>query len=84
MTALTDTVPPPRRALHRVLARRRSPGWMQARIVFNAYRILLGVLLLASLPWTGPLALLGIIPIVWAAVSYSWIYRVQHARTVRN
>jgi hypothetical protein len=57
---------------------------MQARIVFNAYRILLGVLLLASLPWTGPLALLGIIPIVWAAVSYSWIYRVQHARTVRN
>jgi hypothetical protein len=57
---------------------------MRARIVFNAYRILLGVLLLASLPWTGPLALLGIIPIVWAAVSYSWIYRVQHARTVRN
>ena len=84
MTTQADRVPPPRPALQRVLAARRSPGWIRARIVFNAYRILLGVALLASLPWIGSLALLGFIPIAWAAVSYSWIYRVRHARTVRS
>jgi hypothetical protein len=84
MTKLNDAVPPPRPVLHRFLAAYRGPAWMQARVVFNAYRILLGVLLLASVPWIGPLALIGIVPIAWAVVSYSWMYRVQHAPTARN
>ena len=84
MTMQTRRVPPPRPALQRVLTAWRSPGWMRARKIFNAYRIVLGVLLLASVHWTGALALLGIIPIAWAAVSYSWIYRVEHGDTVRN
>lgn len=84
MTKQTDKVPLPRPVLERVLAGRRGSRWMQARIVFNAYRILLGVLLLASVPWTGAWALFGIIPITWAVVSYTWIYRVTHAPTVRS
>jgi hypothetical protein len=60
------------------LASRRSPAWIQARIFFNIFRVVIGVVILASMPWTGPLALLGLIPLAWAAVAFPWLYRLQH------
>jgi hypothetical protein len=60
------------------LASRRSPGWIQARIFFNVFRVILGVVLLASMPWSGRWALLGLIPLAWAAVAFPWLYRLQH------
>jgi hypothetical protein len=75
----TQTTNPSPSVLNRFLASRRSPGWMQARVAFNIWRILLGVFLLCSVPWTGSLALLGTIPLAWAAVSFGWMYRVRHS-----
>jgi hypothetical protein len=76
MNAQTGNVPP-RSVLNRYLATRRNPGWMRARVGFNLFRVVLGVLILSTMPMAGRLALLGVIPLVWAAVSFAWMYRVQ-------
>jgi hypothetical protein len=70
---------PPRSVLNRYLAARRKPAWMRARIGFNLFRVVLGVLILSTMPMAGRLALLGVIPLVWAAVSFAWIYHVQQS-----
>jgi hypothetical protein len=74
MNTPTDT----QSAFTKFLYRPRKSGWMRARIAFNIYRAVLGVVVLATLPWVGPLALLGALPLTWAAVSSLWIYHVQH------
>jgi hypothetical protein len=79
MNAQTDNASPSPSALGRYLAARRNPTWMRARVGFNIFRFVLGILILGTMPVAGPLALLGIIPIVWAAVSSWWIYRVHQS-----
>jgi hypothetical protein len=74
MYATTDT----QSALTRFLYRRRDPAWMQARIVFNVFRLVLGIVIISQVPRVGPLAWLGAIPLAWAAVSFCWIYYVLH------
>jgi hypothetical protein len=78
MNAPNDSFAPRQNALQKVVTGRRSPAWMRARVSFNIFRVFIGVLILATMPYSGSLALLGVIPLAWAAVSSVWIYRVQH------
>jgi hypothetical protein len=75
MNAPTDSIAPPRSDPG---VSRRMFGSMRARIGVNTFRILLGAVILSSMPWSGPLALLGVIPLAWGAVAFGWIYR-EHA-----
>jgi hypothetical protein len=78
MYATTDKISPPQSAVKAFLFRPRKPAWMRARIGFNIFRVFIGLVVLAQLPWAGPIALVGIFPLAWAAVSSAWIYYVQH------
>ncbi len=79
MDMLTDNHTARQSALHKFLYRRRDPAWMRARIGFNIFRAVLGVVILAAVPFVGSIALLGALPLAWAAVSSCWIYHVQHS-----
>ena len=56
------------------------------RIACGIFNVVLGVALLASVPWAGPLALLGVLPLAGAALIFWTVYRLQQdsVRRVRE
>jgi hypothetical protein len=81
MHAPTDSVPGSRPVLMRLLVRsweyRRPHLWVGVRFASGVFNVALGVLLLASVPWLGPLALLGALPLAGAALVFWTARRLQ-------
>jgi signal transduction histidine kinase len=81
MSAPADSSPPARPVLMRLLVRefeyRRPRLYTGVRIGCGIFNVVLGVALLASAPWTGPLALLGVLPLAGAALIFWTVYRLQ-------
>jgi signal transduction histidine kinase len=53
------------------------------RIACGIFNVVLGVVLLASAPWTGPLAVLGLLPLAGAALIFWTVYRLQQDSVLR-
>ncbi len=51
--------------------------WVQVRVACGVFNVVLGVLLLASGHWLGPLAWLGVLPLAGAALIFWTAYRLQ-------
>jgi hypothetical protein len=83
MHAPTGNVTPPRPALMRLLVRpreyRHPRTWVRVRVGCGIWNLCLGVLLLASAPWLGPFAWLGLIPLTGAALLFWTGYRLQYS-----
>jgi hypothetical protein len=81
MYATAGTIPPSRSVLERFLVRsweyRRPRRYAGVRIACGIFNVVLGVALLASAPWTGPLALLGVLPLAGAALIFWTVRRLQ-------
>jgi signal transduction histidine kinase len=81
MHAPADGAPSSQPVLMRLLVRsweyRRPRLWVGVRIACGIFNVVLGVVLLASAPWTGPLALLGLLPLAGAALIFWTVYRLQ-------
>ena len=81
MSAPADRSPPARPVLMRLLVRefeyRRPRLYAGVRIGCGIFNVVLGVALLASIPWAGPLALLGLLPLAGAALIFWTVYRLQ-------
>jgi hypothetical protein len=81
MYAPTDNVPPSRSVLMRFLVRSREYRhphlWVRARVACGVFNLGLGVLLLASGHWLGPLAWLGVVPLAGAVLIFWTAYRLQ-------
>jgi len=81
MSAPADSSPPARPVLMRLLVRefeyRRPRLYAGVRIGCGIFNVVLGVALLASIPWAGPLALLGLLPLAGAALIFWTVYRLQ-------
>ena len=81
MHAPADNAPASPPVLMRFLVRsweyRRPRLWVGVRVACGIFNVVLGVLLLASAPWTGPLALLGLLPLAGAALIFWTVYRLQ-------
>jgi hypothetical protein len=81
MHAPTDSVPGSRPVLMRLLVRsweyRRPHLWVGVRFASGVFNVVLGVLLLASVPWLGPLALLAVLPLAGAALIFWTARRLQ-------
>ena len=81
MSAPADSSPPARPVLMRLLVRefeyRRPRLYAGVRIGCGIFNVVLGVVLLASIPWAGPLALLGLLPLAGAALIFWTVYRLQ-------
>jgi threonine/homoserine/homoserine lactone efflux protein len=81
MYAAADSIPPSRSVLMRVLVRSweyRRPGlWTGVRVACGIFNVVLGVALLASVHWTGPLALLGVLPLAGATLIFWTARRLQ-------
>jgi hypothetical protein len=56
----------------------RDPDRMGVRIAIHIFRVLLGDIVLASIHWLGPLAWLGLLPLVWGALGLWSDYRTRH------
>ena len=76
-----NNVPLPRSALMRFLVRSREyrhpQAWVRVRVACGVFNLGLGVLLLASSQWLGPLAWLGVLPLAGAALIFWTAYRLQ-------
>ena len=76
-----NNVPPPRSALLRFLVRSREyrhpQAWVRVRVACGVFNLGLGVLLLASGHWLGPLAWLAVLPLAGAALIFWTAYRLQ-------
>ena len=72
---------PSRSVLMRFLVRSREYRhphlWVRVRIACGVFNVVLGVLLLASVPWLGPLAWLGVLPLAGAALIFWTAHRLQ-------
>jgi threonine/homoserine/homoserine lactone efflux protein len=83
MHAPADGAPSPQPVLMRFLVRsweyRRPRLAVGVRIACGIFNVVLGVVLLASAPWTGPLAVLGLLPLAGAALIFWTVYRLQQA-----
>jgi len=81
--APTDNVTPSRSVLMRLLVRsweyRHPRVWVRVRFACGIWNLGLGVLLLASGHWLGPLAWLGAVPLAGAALIFWTSYRLQHS-----
>jgi threonine/homoserine/homoserine lactone efflux protein len=81
MYSTSDNTAPSRSVLMRFLVRSREyrhPGlWVRVRVACGVFNVVLGVLLLASAHWLGPLALLGVLPLAGAALIFWTAYRLQ-------
>ena len=81
MHAPTDNVPPSRPVLMRFLVRsweyRRPVFWVGVRFACGIFNVVLGVLLLASVRWLGPLSWLAVLPLAGAALIFWTAYRLQ-------
>jgi hypothetical protein len=86
MYATAGTIPPPRSALERFLVRsweyRRPRRYAGVRIACGIFNVVLGVALLASVHWTGPLGLLGLLPLAGAALIFWTVRRLQASAQV--
>jgi signal transduction histidine kinase len=87
MYAPADRVIPSRSVLMRFLVRsweyRRPRLWVGVRVVCGIFNVVLGVLLLASVRWLGPLAWLAAIPLAGAALIFWTVYRLQQDSVLR-
>ena len=76
-----DNPAPSRSVLMRFLVRSREYRyprlWVKVRVACGVFNVVLGVLLLASGHWLGPLALLGVLPLAGAALIFWTAYRLQ-------
>jgi len=76
-----DNTAPSRSVLMRFLVRSReyrNPHlWVRVRVACGVFNVVLGVLLLASGHWLGPLAWLGMLPLAGAALIFWTAYRFQ-------
>jgi signal transduction histidine kinase len=87
MYAPADNVIPSRSVLMRFLVRsweyRRPRLWVGVRVACGIFNVVLGVLLLASVHWIGPLAGLAAIPLAGAALIFWTVYRLQQDSVLR-
>ena len=81
MYALNDSAPSPQSVLMRFLVRsweyRRPRLWVGVRVACGIFNVVLGVLLLASVRWLGPLAWLAALPLAGAALIFWSAHRLQ-------
>jgi signal transduction histidine kinase len=90
MSAPADRNPPARPVLMRLLVRefeyRRPRLYGGVRIGSGIFNVVLGVALLASVHWAGPLAWLGALPLAGAALIFWTVHRLQQdsVRRVRQ
>jgi signal transduction histidine kinase len=81
MHAPADYRPPPQPVLMRFLVRsweyRRPRLWAGVRFACGIFNVVLGILLLASVRWLGPLTLLAALPLAGAALIFWTVYRLQ-------
>jgi signal transduction histidine kinase len=62
---------------------RRPRLWVGVRVVCGIFNVVLGVLLLASVRWLGPLAWLAALPLAGAALIFWTVYRLQQDSVLR-
>jgi signal transduction histidine kinase len=90
MHAPADNVPSSQPVLMRFLVRsweyRRPRLWVGVRVACGIFNIVLGVLLLASFHWLGPLTWLAALPLTGAALIFWTVYRLPQdsVRRVRE
>ena len=76
-----DNPAPSRSVLMRFLVRsleyRHPHVWVRVRVACGVFNVVLGVLLLASGQWLGPLAWLGVLPLAGAALIFWTACRLQ-------
>jgi hypothetical protein len=81
MYALNYSTPSSRSVLMRFLVRsweyRRPRLWVGVRVACGIFNVVLGVLLLASVRWLGPLAWLAVLPLAGAALIFWTAHRLQ-------
>jgi hypothetical protein len=81
MYAVNDSTPSSQSVLMRFLVRsweyRRPRLWVGVRVGCGIFNVVLGVLLLASVRWLGPLAWLAVLPLAGAALIFWSAYRLQ-------
>jgi hypothetical protein len=81
MHALTDNVPSSPPVLMRFLVRsweyRHPHVWARVRVACGVFNVVLGVLLLASVHWLGPLTWLAALPLAGAALIFWTVYRLR-------
>jgi hypothetical protein len=83
MHASADNVPAAQPVLMRFLVRsweyRRPRLWVGVRVACGIFNVVLGVALLASVHWLGPLTWLAALPLAGAALIFWTVYRLQAA-----
>ena len=83
MHVLADNIRPPQPVLMRFLVRSweyRNPRvWVRVRVACGIFNVVLGVGLLASAHWLGPLTWLAALPLAGAALIFWTVYRPQHS-----
>jgi hypothetical protein len=81
MYAPTDNAPSSRSVLMRFLVRsweyRHPHMWVRVRVACGIFNVVLGVLLLASAHWLGPLTWLAALPLAGAALIFWTAHRLQ-------
>jgi signal transduction histidine kinase len=87
MHAPADGAPSSQPVLMRFLVRsweyRRPRLAVGVRIACGIFNVVLGVVLVASVPWLGPLAALGLLPLAGAALIFWTVYRLQQDSVLR-
>jgi len=81
MHAPADNIPSSQSVLMRFLVRsweyRRPSLWVRVRVACGIFNVVLGVALLASVRWLGPLTWLAALPLAGAALIFWTGYRLQ-------
>jgi hypothetical protein len=76
-----DNTAPSRSVLMRFAVRsleyRHPHLWVRVRLAGGVFNVALGMLLLASGHWLGPLAWLGVLPLAGSALIFWTAYRLQ-------